>query len=165
MKELLKRYLNFSLILSIISVLLMLSELGFDVPEWYRIIISYIYLITLGFGSVGIIIRYFGFQIPKIHILLSDLLILTIFGFSLYNSFYDVIDHYQKAFILFAITILFLRELSNINFQYKKSFSNPAQLFIVSFLILVLFLRMSEKYPEATHGIGCLGMQFILSCL
>ena len=128
----------------------MLYELGFDVPELYSIVISYIYLIALGFGSIGIVIRYFGFQIPKIHILLSDLLILTIFGFSLYNSFYHIIDYYQKSFILFAITILFLRELSNINFQYKKSFSNPAQLFIISFLILVLFGSFLLYLPNAT---------------
>ena len=135
----------------------MIIETGFSMPYWFKNIVSYLYLITLGFGSITIIVRYLGFQLPKIHILLTDLLILTIFGFSLYNQIYEVIDAYQKAFVLVAIIVLFLRELSTINLQYKKSFKNPAQLFGISFLILVIIGAFFLYLPNSTNN----GIKFI----
>jgi len=135
----------------------MIIELGFETPYWFQLFVSYLYLITLGFGAITIIVRYLGFQIPKIHILLSDLLILTIFSFSLYNAFYDIIDAYQKSFILFAVIILFLRELSTINIQYKQSFKNPAQLFGISFFFLVVFGAFFLYLPNSTTN----GIHFI----
>ena len=67
----------------------------------------------------------------------------------------------KMAYMYFASLVYFIRELATINFRFNKAYLNPAQLFISSFLGIILVGTGLLMLPKATHeGIGLLNALF-----
>lgn len=64
---------------------------------------------------------------------------------------------YDDIWIKFAIIFTFIREFSEQNISYKRTNLNPAQLFIISFLSIILIGSFLLMLPKATYN----GLSFI----
>src|SRR5699024_10708781 len=58
---------------------------------------------------------------------------------------------YHDNWVRFVIALTFIREFSEQSIAYKRTFLNPAQLFILSFISLILIGSFLLVLPEATH--------------
>ncbi|MBZ0247857.1 MAG: ATPase [Cyclobacteriaceae bacterium] len=60
-----------------------------------------------------------------------------------------------------AVFLSFVREFSSIKINYKRTVLNPAQLFVISFLVIIIFGALLLMLPNATHnGISFLDALF-----
>ncbi|MGB3773927.1 MAG: potassium transporter TrkG, partial [Leeuwenhoekiella sp.] len=64
---------------------------------------------------------------------------------------------YDDNWIKYVILLAFIREFAEQNVSYRKTFMNPAQLFIVSFLGIILVGTFLLMLPKATTG----GLHFV----
>lgn len=70
----------------------------------------------------------------------------------LYDNYF-----YNDNWIRLATLITFIREFSERRLELKRTFFNPAQLFIISFFALIIFGAVLLKLPNATNG----GISFV----
>ena len=138
--------------LSLISVILIIYDFGFDQSESVQIILYRFYLLTLIAGSISIISRYFFIKkLPSLRVWPFDLLIIAIIFGLIYRSYNDLFSIYREW--LYAIVfILFIREFSSLKLDLKKKYLNPAQLFIISFIGIIAIGTVLLKLPNATHS-------------
>lgn len=144
--------------LSILGILLIVFDLGFPHSiKSHRHLHNY-YLIVLLVGASTTILRYLiDSKSFKRSVLLFD-------GFSILLTFTIIIVHYfghdaQGSFsflyhdnwVRFVVALTFIREFSEQNIAYKRTVLNPAQLFILSFLLLIFIGSLLLLLPKATH--------------
>ena len=117
-----------------------------------------IYFLTVLIGAISIIGRYLYKKTqPRLIIrafdiiLLCFLLVLIFQYFKLY--FFQSLSILRHPYWLYlAIILVFIRELSAIKMNFKRAIFNPAQLFILSFFILIVIGGMLLALPNATHS-------------
>jgi len=63
----------------------------------------------------------------------------------------------SHEWLLLLFTVNFLRELSALNLEFKQTTFNPAQLFVFSFLSIILLGAAFLTFPNATKG----GLSFV----
>ncbi|HET8854818.1 MAG TPA: potassium transporter TrkG [Salinimicrobium sp.] len=151
---------RFSLVLSVIALFLIIFDIGFKKSYGIAKIFFWFYHLTLAIGLISIGIRYLikSYK-PKITVRVTDfalgvlLLVILMVDFWSYSR-ETFVTH---PFIYIAILLLFIRELSDLNLIFKKEYLNPAQLFIASFLVLILVGTGMLMLPRATYG----GISFI----
>ena len=154
-------YLNrISFWISLLSVLIALHDLGFDPYASIRNHLNLVYLVTLAGGSASLVVRYLSgktssrpvvwFFDAALFFFLSLLLIQQLWGGPT-GVFKDL------AWVYAAIFLVFIREFSALNVGFYQRFFNPAQLFIASFLGLVLTGAFLLLLPRSTHA----GISFI----
>jgi len=78
------------------------------------------------------------------------MLMLAVFFTSLNFNIQEYIS--QRIFLVITCIFIFIRELSARNFQLKKTFLNPAQFFVLSFVLVILGGAMLLMLPNATNG-------------
>ena len=117
-----------------------------------------IYFLTVLIGAISIVGRYLYKKTqPRLIIrafdiiLLCFLLVLIFQYFKLY--FFQSLSILRHPYWLYlAIILVFIRELSAIKMNFKRAIFNPAQLFILSFFILIVIGGMLLALPNATHS-------------
>jgi len=155
-------------VLSLIGVFAFILDFGYEQSEEIQLFLNAYYLLVLFIGIATTLIRYF-IQSKKLstQVIFFDtasiLVILYIIGIHFFGQeahdklgfFYN--DRWVKA----AIILTFIREFAERRLNYKKSHLNPAQLFIASFLGIVLFGAFLLMLPKATYdGISFLDALF-----
>lgn len=151
---------RFSLVLSVIALFLIIFDIGFKKSYGIAKIFFWFYHLTLAIGLISIGIRYFirSYK-PKITVRVTDFVLGVLLLVILMVDFwsYSRETFVTHPFIYIAILLLFIRELSDLNLIFKKEYLNPAQLFIASFLVLILIGTGMLMLPRATYG----GISFI----
>lgn len=153
------RYLSaVSFLLSFIVILVSIFDLGFRHPEYEEEQLRDFYFIALSAGFISILIRHFIFNLkyrPKVKIfdsvfgvLIGLLLLMRIDILRENLSLLQFIN--QMGFVYLAGLIFFIREFSTFELNYNRTFLNPAQLFIASFLSLILIGTALLMLPKAT---------------
>jgi trk system potassium uptake protein len=142
---------------SFAGALILLFDLGFPQSEATETIYSFIYLsvIVAGFTATGL--RYaLDRSLFRRSALLFDLLyaffILWVFiqhGFS-WGSHLALLE--EPYWLKVAVLLSFVREFSSRGFQVKRTLLNPAQLFIISFLAIIVIGAFLLVLPNATKG-------------
>ncbi len=150
----------FPFIWSFLAVFIILYEFGFRQNPGVQNLVHQAYLFTLLVGVVAIVFRYIISSIrPRWKVLPFDLLLLFFYLFTyLVNA--KLISHNEYLIAVFQHRILvyggvfmvFLRELSALRYKFKKQYINPAQLFITSFLVIILIGSLLLLLPNATRG-------------
>lgn len=163
-------YLNrFSFFASCIALLVALYDLGFKQEDLQEAQLNSFYYVVLLIGIAAILCRYFVLKIKvpaKIRILDAILgtliLLLSIVKTDVLMENFPGLQFLNKmAYMYFASLVYFIRELATINFRFNKAYLNPAQLFISSFLGIILVGTGLLMLPKATHeGIGLLDALF-----
>lgn len=154
---------------SCIALLVALYDLGFKQEDSQEAQLNSFYYVVLLIGIAAILCRYFVLKVKvpaKIRILDAILgtliLLLSIVKTDVLMENFPGLQFLNKmAYMYFASLVYFIRELATINFRFNKAYLNPAQLFISSFLGIILVGTGLLMLPKATHeGIGLLDALF-----
>lgn len=157
-----------SLIFAGLSIFFAILDLGFDHPVYVDRLLHYFYLTTLLTGIASIATKYVGrasWPSRKVWIfdLLMVMLILWLFAglaFSGNPAKFHIPGH-PDYWVTFLILALLIRELSLVRWQIRRTLINPAQLFIGSFLLLIVMGALLLMLPRATYeGISFLDALF-----
>lgn len=144
---------------SLLGIFIFIADFGFDQGDVVQGSINAYYFFVLIVGIVASAVRYLSEQrkIP-LKVLVFDVgSILFTIGVLIVHFFFwhkDSIDHilYNDNWIKFAIILTFIRELSEKRINYKRTVVNPAQLFIMSFMLIILLGAFMLMLPNATKG-------------
>lgn len=149
-----------SIAFSTLSILFFILELGVDHPAYVDDLLLDFHLVTLFTGLLALAGKYRrGRELPAKQVRVFDavltLLVLWLLSGLVIPGFPEhwwwfpgKADYWISLFIL----ILLVRELSLIRFQINRTLINPAQLFIGSFLLLILLGAFLLMLPRATYG-------------
>lgn len=160
---------NFSFWLSLLAVFLVIFDLGFKKnPQTSDSIIT-IYMYALIVGCISIGLRYLlSSGRPGIKVRIIDIILLTLFLFLILLKIDFITNHLgflsffnKKGWLQLSVLLYFIREYSSLKIDFKRQHLNPAQLFIASFLLIILFGTFLLLLPNATHtGISLLDALF-----
>jgi len=145
-------------LLSLMIVALALFDFGFDQTHKQDLFLKHFYLILFSLEFLIVLIRYLSNNRPgsKVWVFDSILLISILFsisflaGFEISSSLFD-----ESFWNTLVIIMIFFREFIPIN--YKRKILNPAQIFMISFLLLIFAGTFVLMLPHATKS----GISFI----
>lgn len=159
---------RFAFFFSVFGVLLFVIDFGFDKSETTQKMLNIFYFIVIFLGIIATVVRYIERQKEiKRSVLLFDSITVLITATILYAHFLGEDAHrhisflYNDYWVKFAIILTFIREFSEQHLNYKRTLLNPAQLFITSFLVIILIGTILLMLPNATfQGISFLDALF-----
>lgn len=145
-------------VISLLSVLLFIYDVGFlhqlHEAEAFRLA----YIITLIIGTASIIGRYFskstrpGSGVVPYEMIMILFLLLLILHYSGLGYLGIPLLFRQPFWLYLAIFLVFFRELFAIKPDFKRTMINPAQLFILSFLVVIIAGGLLLMLPNATYS-------------
>ncbi|WP_352310733.1 potassium transporter TrkG [Psychrobacter sp. W2-37-MNA-CIBAN-0211] len=149
---------NFTVFISIIGVAVALLDSGFTLPNWIQHVFHILYLVIIFLGFVVTTGRYIYSKKPLTinKVAVFDLLTSIAIVILLVAHFTDLIRSglavSVDGFVAIKIAVLvtFIREISDHDFNLDRTFLNPAQFFILSFLSVVLVGALLLMMPNAT---------------
>lgn len=164
MKYDLKILYGIALWISILGIIAFISDFGFSQSIFYQQLLDTFFFIVLGTGIISTFARYLSnFSLFKRKVFYFDLLTV---GFTLwiYYMYLFVGTPFETDLMLenpiwvrIAVIFTFIREFSEVKFNYKRTLLNPAQFFVASFLLIILFGAFLLLLPKATYE----GISFI----
>lgn len=159
MKLELKILFRIALWISILGIGAIVSDFGYSQSESFQGILDGFYFIVLGIGIISTFARYFQrYSLIKRNVFVFDLLSIcfTLWIFYMYVfvgvPFETDLLLENPVWLRIAVLFTFIREISEVQFNYKRTLLNPAQLFIVSFLLIILIGTFLLMLPNATFG-------------
>lgn len=144
---------------SIMGVLLFIVDFGYEKPQHIQIWFNSFYFVVIALGIFATVLRYVE-RMKQIErsVVIFDALTILVTLVILYAHFFGegAQDHlsflYNDNWVKFAIILTFIREFSEQEINYKRTQLNPAQLFIASFLGIILIGTLLLSLPNATHN-------------
>lgn len=159
------RILNqFALWVSILGLIAFISDFGFTQSSFSQKLFDSFFFFVLAVGIISTGIRYLDTSRKiKAKVLVFDIFSL-IFTFWIYYQYLFVGVPFETDLMLenpywvrFAVLFTFIREFSELRIVYKRTFLNPAQLFVGSFFLIILIGAGLLMLPRATYS----GISFI----
>jgi len=158
------RFYRVALIMSILGLVAFFIDLGFTKGTLAQRIIDLFFFAVLAVGVLATVLRHVQqFRTISNAVFAFDLLSIA-FTLWVYYMFLFVGVPFQTDLMLenpiwvrMAVLLTFVREVSAAGISYKRTFLNPAQLFVASFLAIVLLGAFMLMLPNATNG----GLSFI----
>ena len=149
---------NVTIVISIIGVAIALLDSGFTLPMWLQQGFHIFYLAIIFLGFVVTAGRYLYSKKPLTlnKVAVFDLLTSIAIVILLFAHFTDLVRSGMSVAvdgfvaIKIAVFVTFIREISDHDFNLNRTFLNPAQFFILSFLSLVLVGALLLMMPNAT---------------
>ena len=159
-----KLFYKFAFWTSLIGILAFFTDFGFAKAPWAQSIFNIYYIFVLILGVVTTVIRYLDKKsLPTRGVFIFDLLsiLFTLVIIGVY-FFGEHVENPKTIFnndnwIKFAVLLTFIREFSEVKLNYKRTLLNPAQLFVASFLGMILLGSLLLMLPKATYE----GLSFI----
>src|SRR5690606_31771341 len=139
-------------VLYLIALFVLVIDYGFKLPHWIEQTILFFYIILLAV-AVFITISRYVVQKKKFvpNIFLFDLLSVLFVLYCIYKQI-DTSTTQVTFWIRMAIILKLIREFATPKLNYKRSVLNPAQLFIISFIGLILIAALLLMLPNATYN-------------
>ncbi|MCK9310827.1 MAG: ATPase [Bacteroidales bacterium] len=145
-------------LLSLMIVFLALFDFGFDQTPKQDLFLRHLYLTFFSLEFIIILIRYISNNRPETKVWAFDAVLLisilfaisAIAGWRVPSSLFD--NSFGDALV---IVMIFFREFVPID--YKRKVLNPAQIFMISFLLLIFAGTFVLMLPHATKS----GISFI----
>ena len=168
MKFNLKLFYRITFWISLIGVIAIILEFGFTHKDVFKTFLNGFYFFVLGVELISIFSRY----IRNRHLLKKRSIFFDIIGVGfilwLYYMYLFVGVPFEADLILtnpiwikIAVLFTFIREFSELKINLKRAVLNPAQLFILSFLVIILIGSLLLILPNATYeGISYLDALF-----
>ncbi|HAR76371.1 MAG TPA: ATPase [Psychrobacter sp.] len=154
------RLLNkFIVVISLIGVGVALIDSGFELSVWLQQLFHLFYMSIILLSFVNTVRRYTR---PKVRLtvnkvvvfdLLISIAILVLLVLHFTELFQSGLSAPADGFIAIKIAVLvtFIREISDNNFSLNRGFLNPGQIFILSFLSVILIGSLLLMMPNATN--------------
>ena len=163
-----KRLEQFALTISIVSVLAVFYDFGYNQNGIAQIGLKWLYALTLLIGIVSTVIRYSKkTNRPPFRVLVFDSLSILLFIILIIDQFrilkgVDFFDFFDSTpWYYGAIFLVFIRELAARKLSLSRTYFNPAQLFIISFFAIILLGALLLMLPNASYeGINFLNALF-----
>ncbi|HPE86560.1 MAG: ATPase [Bacteroidia bacterium] len=150
-------------LICLIAIITLIIDYGFGRIESSKAVMHAIYLLTLISSTIAIIVRYF-FQIshPRLKVIPFDLLFIAFFSIIILAFFDFHFEKFKSPYLLhIAVLIACIREFSTVQIPVKTAKLNPAQVFVFSFLLIIVTGTLLLLLPNATHqGISLLDALF-----
>lgn len=158
-KERIKRLLKQSpFYLSIFVILIFIIDFGFNQTTFFERAFQIIYISAI-LAFVGMVITRYIFFPPKrqrVRVWVIDFFLLIFLLLIVFETPYlEIFQH--PAFMYFAFFLIFIRELTTAGIGQSRKQLNPALLFIVSFILLIVAGTILLLLPNATHA----GISFV----
>lgn len=145
--------------MSILGLLLLIVDFGFNQSHIVQTIINGYYFLLLLASTATAFIRYYVLKRkPPLKVALFDFIsvafTLAIIINQLIVEFSSVEGNFlhNNLWISIALIFTFIRESAERRLNYKRKMINPAQLFIISFLGIILMGAMLLLLPNATNN-------------
>lgn len=144
------------------------SDFGFSQTDFSKKILNSFYFLVLGVGLFSTFARYIQqFTLIKRKVFIFDLLSVG-FTFWIIYMFLFVGVPFETDLLLenpiwikIAVLLTFVREFSELKINFDRTFLNPAQIFILSFLVIIFIGSLLLILPNATFdGISYLDALF-----
>lgn len=161
---------NLSFLLSLVGLFTLIYDVGFTHKLEEIQVLKLMYFFIIFVGLMAVALRYFFKKVrPKTSVIPYDI---ALFSFLLYivlhdyrileaNEISSMLFNNRHVWIYVAILLIFIRELSTSNFNFRNISILPAQLFILSFLGLIVMGSTLLLLPNATyHGISVMDALF-----
>lgn len=149
---------------SIVGMITFLFDFGFLQSDFSEQLIDGFYFVVITFGLISTTLRYVeDHSLFKRKVWIFDLLsvLFMLFVFYIYiftgEAFKTDFILENPLWVIAAVLLTFIRELSEIKINFNRAFLNPAQMFILSFLLLIFIGTLLLMLPGATHH----GISFI----
>ncbi|HMQ86451.1 MAG TPA: potassium transporter TrkG [Flavilitoribacter sp.] len=150
--------------LGLIAVFTAIYDLGFDNTQKVQNELLWIYDVVIIVGIASLLIRYFAdAQRNRRTVRLFDLISLVFLSVLLVHiiGWIRLPVFHRRLWTYMAVLLVFIREFSSLEIRIKRTFINPAQLFIASFFLMVSAGAALLMLPKATHdGISLIDALF-----
>lgn len=148
---------------SFIAIIVLILEHRFTPNQWIERLILFFFEAYLVLGITFTVLKIYYKRQTNTRLIVFDIVSICFIIFCLIKQFqlqhqYHVVTEYLKA----AIILKWIREMITQRINYKRSVLNPAQLFIISFLVIIAIGTILLRLPQATHsGISLLDAIFM----
>jgi len=160
-KEILKKRVRaIPFLISFIALGSIIFDTGFEHHLLGQKLFEFLYIITLLVGLVSDISRYISRKgRPRNKVWLFDSIFLILIIFLLFDWLFFLESNIPVRIYLtyLAVILVFLREFSALKVDFKRKYITPAQLFIASFIFIILSGTLLLMLPNATSN----GITFI----
>jgi len=154
-----KIFFKIAFLLGLIGLLILILDFGYNQDNPVQELINGYYFIVLTTGILATAIRYFTLKKKREgKVFIFDVASLLIIIYIILIHFFSQEAHrhlnflYNDNWLKFAILLTFIREFAEQKINYKRALLNPAQLFIVSFLGIILFGAFLLQLPNAAFS-------------
>lgn len=144
--------------MSLLGILAFIADLGFSQSEQTQWLLNVFYFIVLAMGMLATVLRYLTTHREfKLSVVLFDigsiLFTLTAVYLHVSKAWQEHLHSifYDDIWINLAVFFSFIREFSELKMNYKRTILNPAQLFVISFLTVILLGALLLMLPNATY--------------
>lgn len=155
---------TFALWASTLGLIAIISDFGYSQSDFSQQILDGFYFVVLGIGIISTSIRYLeNYKLIKRKVFVFDFLsicfTLWIFYMFLFVGvpFETDLQLENPICVRIAVLFSFIREVSEVKLNYKRTLLNPAQLFVASFIFIILLGTFLLMLPKATFE----GLSFI----
>lgn len=154
-----RRLRKFSGFLSLIGIGLVIFDMGFTHAEGEKAVLKELYYFIIAIGLVNVLIRkvIVKEKPPKKVILFDWLLSISFLVLIMVRSEF-IVEHFEflkmfnkMGWLYLALLVYFIREVFSFRMNFQKEYLNPAQLFVISFLVLIFLGTLFLLLPKATH--------------
>lgn len=155
-------------LLSLIGVFILIFDFGYDQNSELQTKLNIFYFVVLWMGIVTTVMRYISQRKSfRTSVISFDFISIIFTVYVIFIHFFSAEAHkhltflYNDNWVKIIILLTFIREFSEQNINYKRTLLNPAQLFIISFLGIILLGTFLLMLPNATYnGISFLDALF-----
>lgn len=163
-----KHFYRIAFWISLTGLIAIISDFGYNQSDFSQNVLDAFYFFVLGIGVISTFARYKQDRIlVKRKAFVFDLLSIG-FTLWLYYLFLFVGVPFEidmllenQIWVKIAVLFTFIREFSELHINFKRTFLNPAQIFILSFLVIILIGSFLLILPNATYyGISYLDALF-----
>lgn len=164
MIAILKQILNFktffqiTFLLSLIGLFVLITDFGYDQTDPIQEFINGYYFVVLALGILATAIRYITLKKNiKDKVFIFDAVSLLVIIYIIFIHFFSQEAHrhlsflYNDNWLKFAILLTLIREFAEQKINYNRTLLNPAQLFIASFIGIILIGTFLLMLPNATY--------------
>jgi len=148
---------NVPLIVSFTAILMVFYDFGFDQTNFIQNKLYFLYKLTIFLGISWTIGSYLRRQQKLlVKVIFFDLISILLMAVILIHhiSYFDFLAFYhpiRSVYWLYAgVFLIGLREFASLKVNLKNAFINPAQLFIISFLAIILIGAFLLILPNAS---------------
>ncbi|WP_194851649.1 TrkH family potassium uptake protein [Nonlabens antarcticus] len=155
---------RFAFLISVLGIVLFVVDFGFDQSSEVQTYLNAFYFFIVVVGIFTTIVRYLTQRKTyKPKVLVFDAFSIAFTVFVLVAHFFgeEASRHisflYNDTWVKVAIILTFIREFFELNINFKRTYLNPAQLFILSFFGIILLGSFLLMLPKATYD----GLSFV----
>ncbi|MDN3690095.1 TrkH family potassium uptake protein [Cyclobacterium jeungdonense] len=154
----LKILYKIALWISVLGIIAIISDFGYAQNNDAQQFLDGFYFVVLGIGVISTVVRYLeNYKLIKRKVFVFDILSVcfTIWVFYLFLfvgvPFETDLLLENPIWVRIAVLSTFIREFSEVRLNYTRTVLNPAQLFVVSFLLIILLGTFLLMLPNATY--------------